>query len=277
MMKRLFILIAMMLMMISASAQDEKTAVCIGQFKNNSGKSEVLVKTLRSEIFDAINNKGRLTLVDLTTLGDMPSSKNEMLKALNEKGIEYLIEGTLNAVSSKKADQYYEAEVNYSLTIIDTETGVTKGTEAYKDTWSVGGSSDEAILKAMSRAKDHMPRFIDDYFKLEAFIKELDQVDGKKGVKTCYISIGSAQGIAKGQLFEVFAKMEVAGEKIDKKIGELRAKEVLSSTLTLCEVKSGGPDIQKNFENKIQLTVISRAANGGLFEKMNKGLDKVLQ
>jgi hypothetical protein len=276
-MKKLLILITMMLMVCSISAQNEKTAVCIGQFKNNSNKSEVLVRTLRSQIIDGINDKGRLMLVDLTTLGDMPSSKNEMLKVLNGKGIEFLIEGTLDAVSSKKGDQYYEAEVNYSLTIIDTETGVTKGTEAYKDTWSIGGNNDEAILKALGRAKDHMPKFVDDNFKLTAAIKELDQVDAKKGVKTCYISIGSAQGIAKGQLLEVFAKMEVAGEKIDKKIGELKAKEVLSPTLTLCEVKSGGVDIQKNFENKIPLTVISRAANGGLFEKMNKGLDKVLQ
>ena len=276
-MKRLFTIATIILMVLSASAQDAKTAVCIGQFKNNSNVSDVVAKTLRNEIVDGINKKSRLTLVDIATLGDLPSSKNEMLKTLSEKGIEYLIEGTLNAVNSKKVDDYYNAEVNYSLTIIETETGITKATEAYKDTWSIGNNSDEAILKAMGNAKSRMAKFVDDNFKVEAVIKALDQVDPKKGVKTCYISIGSAQGIIKGQIFEVFAKMEVAGEMIDKKIGEVKAKEVMSPTLTLCDVKNGGLDIQKNYENKVQLTVVSRAKNGGFLEKVSNGLDNALQ
>ena len=275
MMKKLFTLLVMALMAISASAQDEKTAVCIGQFKNDSNVKDVVVKTLRSELTDGINKKNRFVLVDYTTLSDVPTSKTEMLRYLNDKGIQYLIEGSLNAVTCQQKEQYYHAEINYSLTIIDTETGATKSTVAYKDEWFTGNSSDDAIVKAVGEAKKRMARFVDENFKLEAAIKELDQVDAKKGVKTCYISIGSAQGIAKGQIFEVFAKMEVAGEQIDKKIGELKAKEVLSGTLTLCDVKSGGLDIQKNFEKGIKLTVVSRAAKGGLFDRMDEMLDKI--
>jgi hypothetical protein len=105
-----------------------------------------------------------------------------------------------------------------------------------------------------------MARFVDDKFKVEAIIKALDQVDEKKGaVKTCYITIGSAAGIAKGQIFEVFANVKIAGEDVEKKIGEVKAKEVMSPTLTLCDVKSGGEEIKKNFEGGITMTVVSRA------------------
>lgn len=272
-MKKVFTLMAILMMAITASAQDEKTVVCIDQFKNNSNKSDITMKNLRNEIMEGIIDKDRLTVVDLTTLGELPSTKNERLKALNEKGIEYLIEGTMNSVNVQKSsdNKYYVSEVNYTLTIIETGTGITKSSDTFKDTWNIGDTSDEAILKAIEKAKKRMPKFVDDNFKVEATIKALDQVDAKKGAKTCYISIGSAAGIAKGQIFEVFAKVEVAGESIDKKIAEVKAKEVMSPTLTLCDVKSGGLEIKKNFENKIPMTVVSRATKdmfglGGLLK-----------
>ena len=257
-MKKFFTLMAMVLMIVSASAQDEKIAVCMGRFKDNSNKGDVLVNTLRSMITDGLNGRRRLDLVDIATLGDVPSTKNEMLKYINEKGIPYLIEGSLDAVTSDKGEKSYSAEVHYSITLIDTETGVTKVSEAYKHTWNTGKSNEDAIMKALSYAENCMGKFVDKYFKLEATIKELGLVDVKKGVKTCYISIGSARGIARGQILEVFAKMEVAGEQIDKKIGELKVSEVLSPTLTLCNVKKGGLDIQRNYENNIPMKVITR-------------------
>lgn len=258
-MKKLFTLMVMAMMLVSASAQDEKIPVCLGRFKNNSNKGDVLLNTLRSVIADGLNGSRRLALVDISTLGKVPSTKNEMLKYINEKGIPYLIEGSLNAVTSKKDDdKYYSAEVNYSITLIDTETGVTKASEAYKGTSNTGKSDEEAITKAIGSAENRMGKFVDVYFKLAATIKELGLVDVKKGVKTCYISIGSARGIARGQILEVFAKMEVAGEQIDKKIGELKVSEVLSPTLTLCNVKKGGLDIQRNYENNVPMKVITR-------------------
>ena len=262
MMKRFFTLAMTALMVLGLSAQDEKTVVCIGQFQNNSNKSSIVSKNLRNEIMDGIIEKDRLTVVDVTTLGDLPKEKNELVKMLNEKGIEFIIEGTLNSVDVKKDDKYYKSEINYTLTIIDTSTGITKNTETFKDTWNIGSTSDEAILKAIEYAKGRMSKYIDNNFKVEAVIKALDQVDAKKGVKTCYISTGSAAGIAKGQIFEVFIMAEVAGEQIKKKIAEVKAKEVMSPTLTLCEVKNGGQEIKNNFESKIPMTVVSRAQKG---------------
>ena len=105
-----------------------------------------------------------------------------------------------------------------------------------------------------------MKRFVEDNFKVEAVVKGLDDVDLKKNVvKTCYVSIGEDMGIAKGQIFEVFANIEVLGEPVRKKVAELKCDEVLSGTMSHCSVKSGGDLIKKYFDEGITLTVISRA------------------
>ena len=255
-MKKILFL-ATMLFVVSAASAQEKTLVCIEKFKNNSSMNNITMNNLRNEIMQGIIEKKRVDVTDATSL-TLPEAKAERLKALKEKDFEYLIEGTLNSVDQKKSTdgKNYIAEVNYTLTIIDVNSGLT----TYKDSWNIGNTSEEAVLKAVEQARKRMAKFVDDKFKVEAIIKALDQVDEKKGaVKSCYITIGSAAGIEKGQIFEVFANVKIAGEDVEKKIGEVKAKEVMSPTLTLCDVKNGGEEIKKNFEGGITMTVVSRA------------------
>jgi hypothetical protein len=176
-----------------------------------------------------------------------------------------MVEGSLNSVSSAhksstisgKTTYYYEGDVNYTLTLINTETGVTSISETYIES-ATGDSSDEAIMRAANDAKGRMNRFVQENFKVEATIKALDEVDNKKGAKSCYISIGSDKGIENGQIFEVFSQIEIAGEKVDKKIGEVKVQEVMSGTMSRCTVKNGGPAIKSAFENQQKITVRSR-------------------
>ena len=108
------------------------------------------------------------------------------------------------------------------------------------------------------------------------FVKALDIVDAKKGVKTCYITVGAGMGIQKGQIFEVYAQVDVAGEKVNKKVGELKIKAVMSATLSHCDVKNGGLDIKKAFDAGTPMKVVSRPTKT-LFDAASKGLDKILQ
>ena len=212
---------------------------------------------------------GRLDISDASTLSALPTDKNDRMIALSEQGIQYALQGVLNTLTQNEkttsdGKRQYEAEVNYTLVLIETETGFNKTSETFKDSWVIGETADEAIGKAVEKASKRMKRFVDNNFKATATVKALDQVDPKKGVKTCYISVGSDMGIAKGQIFEVFVKQEVAGEQIDQKIGEVKVSEVKSGTLSLCEVKSGGADIKKYFDEQAPITVISRAKKNPL-------------
>ena len=117
-----------------------------------------------------------------------------------------------------------------------------------------------------------MERFVQENFKVEATIKALDEVDPKKGAKSCYISIGKDRGIEIGQIFEVFSRIQVAGEQVDKKIGEVKVAEVMSGTMSRCTVKNGGPTIKTAFENQQVITVRSRPKKDNIFGGLLNGL-----
>lgn len=270
----------LLLTVIAASAQDEKKVVFVEEFHNNAGYNKITVNNLRQAIISGIMATERLTVVDATTLPDLPKVRNERLQALGEKGFDYMLEGTLNSITESQSTSdgktSYKAEVNYTLVLIDTSTGVTEASETYTDSWSTGKTADEAIIKALGNAQNRMKRFVNEFFRVQATVKALDVVDNKKGVKTCYVSVGSGMGIQKGQIFEVYALVDIAGEKVNKKVGELKAKEVMSATLTLCDVKNGGLDIKKHFDAGTALKAISRPSKN-IFDDVSRGLDKLLQ
>ena len=264
-MRKLFVMAALLLSVVGAMAQDDKPSVLVEKFTNKSTANSSVCNAVQQAIVSGLVGTGRLTVVDAGTMADLPTVKNDRLLFLNDNGIQWMVEGILNSVSSAhksstisgKTTYFYEGDVNYTLTLINTETGVTAISETYIES-STGDSSDEAIMRAANDAKGRMNRFVQENFKVEATIKALDEVDNKKGAKSCYISIGSDKGIEAGQIFEVFSQIEIAGEKVDKKIGEVKVQEVMSGTLSRCSVKNGGPAIKSAFENQQKITVRSR-------------------
>ena len=278
-MKKLFMIAAMLLNVMGAMAQEDKPAVLVQQFVNKSSGKDAVANTVQQSVVSGLVGTNRLNVVDAGTMTDLPKVKNDLLVYLGDNGIGWLVEGILNSVSSAhksstvngKTTYYYEGNVNYTLTLINTETGVTAISETYTNS-STGDSETEAITAAATGAKGRMERFVQNNFKVEATIKALDEVDDKKGVKTCYINIGSNMGVENGQIFEVFGQIQVAGEKVDRKIGEVKVIEVVSGTMSRCSTKSGGPAIKSAFENQQRITVRSRAKKdilGGLGNLLN--------
>ena len=265
-MKKLFVMAAMLLSVVGAIAQDAKQTVLVEQFVNKSSAKDVEANALQQAIVSGLVSTGRLNVVDAGTMVDLPTVKNDRLIYLGDNGIGWMVEGILNTVStakksmniSGKTSYYYEGNINYTLTLINTETGLTTISETYTDS-STGDSETEAIMAAINDAKKRMNRFVQNHFKVEATIKALDEVDAKKGVKTCYISIGSDMGVENGQIFEVFAQIQIAGENVDRKIGEIKVVEVVSGTMSRCSTKSGGPEIKGAFDKQQKITVRSRA------------------
>jgi hypothetical protein len=263
-MKKLLTLVAVFMMAVCASAQDEQLTIFVEKFVNNSSQKDILVRNLHEAIISGLSGTGRLIVIDAGNYvgKPLPKERRDRVKALGEK-FDYFLEGTLNSVTSKhvsnKNGSYYSATSNFTLILTDPHTGIEKVRKVYSSE-STGGTDEEAILESVTSASGYMKRFVEDNFKVEAVVKGLDDVDLKKNVvKTCYVSIGEDMGIAKGQIFEVFANIEVLGEPVRKKVAELKCDEVLSGTMSHCSVKSGGDLIKKYFDEGITLTVISRA------------------
>ena len=263
-MRKLLVMAAMLLTAATGFAQEEaeKPYVYVSLFENATNVSgyRAYIDKMRSEVIAGLMNTQRVEVLDATTQ-NLSANKNEKLAELYEKGCNYVLEGKLNSIATGMAydKKNRSANVGYTLTVIDTETKLTKASKNFSET-GIGENDGAAIQSAVSDVHKRMRKFVDDHFKVAAVIKAIDLVDEKKGVvKTCYITMGSALGIQKGQIFEVFAETEVAGEMISKKIGELKAKEVLSTKLTLCDVKNGGDQIKKFSDSKTTMTVQTRA------------------
>ncbi len=273
-MKKIFSAAVLLLMMLTASAQDKPT-VCVEDFKNNSGLKDLYAKQLHNVVVSGLSATTRVIIVQPSSYGKLPTDPIAYEDALKAEGVNFILRGTLNDYNTgtttsalDKNKTYATADVSYTLTLIDIETHQTVSSETEKGKYSSGSSASDALSKAIDGIADDMKKYVDRNFKLHATIKALDQIDPKKGAKTVYVTLGSAAGVQKGDILEVFATVNIAGEMAKKKIGEVKINEVMSATLSLCSVKNGGLEIQKAFEEGSKISVTSRPKNGGLLGKI---------
>lgn len=285
-MRKIFSMVAlMMLCVISAFAQDSdqnaKKGVCVDEFTFNSSIGTNWVTNLRNNVMEGILKTGRVQVIDITTLKDLPKEEQDRLAKIKELGVDVLLQGHYNSLDcqakTKDGKTHYETASDFNLTLKNVETGEIIGTQNFKNTWYSGETSQESITSALKEAIDDMRKFVDNNFKMEAIIKALDQVHPKKGAKTVYVTVGSDAGVRVGgggiddvlngssaTIFDVFQEIKIVDQIATKQIGTLKAKEVMGANLTLCTVTKGGVEIQKAMEQNFKLIVVSRASKGGL-------------
>lgn len=259
-----------MLLLVSTSmlAQSDKKSVAIEDFSYNSAIGTNWVTNLRNNIIAGITATTRVNVIDATTLTSLPKDKEERLVALGEV-VDVILTCHFNSLKTglDKDKKYYTCKASYTITLTDAKGGAVISTTPFEDSWLTGKTESEAITNCLNYANSNMKKFVDNNFKTEAVIKQLDQVDEKKGVRTAYISVGSNAGIAAGQMFDIMEEVEIAGEKAQKKIGDAKAQEVVSGTLTLVKITKGGVEIKAAFDAGHKLIVITRAKKdlfGGL-------------
>lgn len=259
-------IISVVMMLFAASMlfaqSSEKTNVCVEQFTYNTNIGTNWVEHLRNCIIEGLTQQSRLNMIDIKTFGELPSAENDRFAKLSEGGVEIVVKGHFTSLDVKSVTKdgkvTYETEINYTLKVVDAQSGQITATQNFKHSGSAE-TKEKSITDSFTLSADDMSRFVNQNFKITGIVKTLDQVDNKKGAKTLYITAGSNAGVESGQPFEVFQEVEVAGEMISKKIGEIKVKDVLSGTLSLCNVSKGGKEIQKAFESGVKLTVVSRA------------------
>lgn len=283
-MKKVFSLVAlMMLCVISAFAQDEdknaQKGVCVDEFTFNSSIGTNWVTNLRNNVMEGLLKTGRVKVMDIMTMKDLPTVQEDRLAKIREYGADVVVLGHYNSLDckakTKDGKTHYETTSNFTLKLQDTETGEIFGTQNFNESSYSGDTAEESITSALKDAIDDMRKFVDNNFKMEAIIKALDQVHPKKGAKTVYITVGSNAGVQVGgglldtalnagasgaSIFDVFQEVKIVDQIATKQIGTLKAKEVMGANLTLCTVTKGGVEIQKAFEQNIKLIVVSRAA-----------------
>ena len=249
----------MMLLVCVATIAQGKKVVAIEEFTYNNSIETNWVEALRNNIIAGITNTGRMNVMDVRTLSSLPSAKEERLAALAEIGVYAILSCHFNSLKTgmDKDRKYWTCTSNYTITLTEAG-GAIISTTPFENTWLVGDNSTNAINKCLEKTTKDMRRFIDNNFKAEAVIKQLDQVDEKKGVITAYVNVGSNVGIIAGQMFEIREELEVAGEKASRRVGTAKAMEVVSGTLTLVKVTEGGVNVKRTYDAGRKLIVITR-------------------
>ena len=264
-MKKILLLFSICLISMLGYAQtneDGKESVYIDYFSRPGSINNILAEALRNKIIEGIQEMNRVVLIDVdsnealktearrrqeaSAMGDVVARS----EAMTTLGAKYLIQGNITSMQGiKKTDSkgkpYY---------------GTLKGTQAFSHeglTGSIGDTPEEAIIKTLDYAKISMDDFVNENFKIQGTIVQVESTKKDKA-QTVYVDLGTKRGIQKGQKFTVYIEMDIAGELSLKEIGRLNVKEVLSGTRSLCSVSKGGEEIMRATKEERKLIIISR-------------------
>lgn len=118
-------------------------------------------------------------------------------------------------------------------------------------------SGEKAINNALERLTSKVANFYNQMFPLRASIIEKGEVkkDKQKGV---YIDLGAADGVYKGQPFDVFLVKTIAGKEAKTIIGRLKIEEVEGDEISLCKVTKGADMIKTALDENHVLLITSR-------------------
>lgn len=273
-MKRIIIIIALTLCLIPASAQ--KNNIVLGKTSGNSGVNSQWVAKMRSSILQGLTSTGRLDVVDGTTINGLPSATSDAILKLKEAGVQYYLEATLETITtsteSYNGKTSYKAKMEYSYQLYDVSSGATVSNMKDSHYGSSQNGYDAAIADSFGLVDNDVVSMVNNVFRVSAEIKAVNETHPKKGIKSVYLGAGSSDGVAKDNIFEIFKVMDVAGEKITEKIGEMKVVEVKSANLSLCNIIKGGKELQDAMDNEIPVQVTSRPRKdilGGINDVLN--------
>lgn len=273
-MKRIICIITLSLCLIPAFAQ--KYNIVLGKTSGNSGVNSQWVAKMRSSILQGLTSTGRLDVVDGAAINGLPSVTSEAILKLKEAGMQYYLEATVETITTS-TETYdgktsYKAKMEYTYQLYDVSSGATVSNMKDYHYGSSTSGYDAAIADSFGLVDNDIVSMVNNVFRVSAEIKAVNETHPKKGIKSVYLGAGSSDGVTKGNIFEIFKVMDVAGEKITEKIGEMKVVEVKSANLSLCNVIKGGKELQDAMDNEIPVQVTSRPSKdilGGINDVLN--------
>lgn len=271
-MKRLFLIATLCIASVTVFAQ--KSVVVVDYFDRSDNVSNAHADAVRSSVIQGINQMNRLTLIDAAKESSLAleEERRDSEKAaldmtartgqMKTLGAQFIVTGSVtNVASTKRTDSEgkvsYRGNIVYSVTVLKVEDGSVVGTKnfTHSDIATGSGSTPElAINDTYSYCVNDMEELVQEFFPLKGTIVEMAEAKGDK-VKSCYISLGTAVGVLKGQTLDAFAVKTVAGRAIETKIGSLTISEVVAEDLSLCKVTTGAKEIMAASKDGMEIVV----------------------
>lgn len=260
------------------SADPQKETVIVDKFARTTAVPSYIAEGIRANVMEGFVKKGRFHVVDAET--------NDALKRLSETrqaednvnsanvmggeseavykslGAKYLVKANVTdrTVSREKSiltgNMDWCSRISFSLTVYNIIDGSTMASKNIQLTGIDSSSDQKADMSAVENAAKEMRSFVDNYFKFETTIEQIEEADAKKGAKVLYVVGGSELGVKKGQQFVVYVEKKIGSRTTKQEVGGLKACEVLDG-ITKCNVSKGGVEINEAFNAGTKLIVVS--------------------
>lgn len=264
------------------SAQTNKPVLTVENFTGSINQQAITM--LRNQVIAGIQKSGRVDVIDINNEAALKAEQERRMKeeAMGDAGrVEEMKSLMSNCILKGNVDNFtvtqeqyktldgkmatrYVATVNFSLSILNASNGTLVAQQNFTSN-GTGETDQLASSSALSANGKYLERFINNAYRAEGKVVELDDQDAKK-VKTLYISLGTDDGVQKGQKIEVFKEVTIGGQISKKIIGELTIQEVMGPAVSLCKVNKGGDVILSEFGKGTNLPVRTKEQKAGLFE-----------
>ena len=287
--------VLLFLTIIKINAQDEKKVLGIAPFTGAYDSS--ILNSVEEVVSSSFGKTKRFNLVGRSQMSAIKKEKelqktedfidNNYISQTKSLGAQLLVSGNVTSVnatqethtdSQGRTSYSYNSTITLDLKVLDVETGqviasdvvsskADKGLLDLKSwgnalTGSTPSSGQEAYSVALKRLEKEIDNFVSKNFPVSFLIAEIQEQGGDGSAKTILISGGSAFGLKKGDKLSVaeLVEMEVGGKKIirKKEIGELKITKVEDENFSICEVKSGGIDINSKFKAQAKLQITTK-------------------
>ena len=263
-------------------AQTNKPVLTVENFTGSINPQAITM--LRNQVIAGIQKSGRVDVIDINNEAALKAEQERRMKeeAMADAGrVEEMKSLMSNCILKGNVDNFtvtreqyktldgimatrFVAVVNFSLSILNASNGTLVSQQNFTSR-GTGDTEQLAGSDALSANGKYLERFINNAYRAEGKVVELDDQDAKK-VKTLYISLGTDDGVQKGQKIEVFKEVTIGGQVSKKLVGEITIQEVMGPSVSLCKVNKGGEVILSEFGKGTSLPVRTKEQKAGFFD-----------
>lgn len=169
-------------------------------------------------------------------------------------------ETTKDSKGNRHTDTSYRSNVSVTVNLKNPQDGAVADSRTFTISdsdlyWMPSG--EKAMTNALERLTSRVADYYNHLFPLHASIIERGE-SKKEKQKEVYIDLGMADGVYKGQQFNVFSVKTIAGKEARTEIGRLKIEEVEGDEISLCKVTKGSDKIKSALDEGQTLIVTGR-------------------
>lgn len=291
----LLFLLSFVLFAHAQEGKYRKPVVVVNYFNKSSEIKAGDCELARNAVLASLSKFDRLRVVDVETESSIDEETKRRLKEsaladelarsgqMKQLGADYILEGHISKLETQrkkdsKGNITYEGTMAYTIKVVSTVDGTVVFTNNYAP--SVGSRKTEAEAKTDVLKKAEVDcNLIENVFPLNGTLIELDYTEKKGKMKTCYVNLGTAHGVAEGTFLDVKSVVNKAGREVYEDIGVLKIEKILAEDLSECSVVSNGKELLEAIKQYIvkkttdeknakPLLVSSRCDTGNLIKDL---------